>query len=40
MPFDLQDALDNFQVYDREQVQEFSEKILQNVAVDQLYSIF
>ncbi len=37
--FDLQDALDNFQVYDREQVQEFSEKILQNVPVDQLHTI-
>ena len=37
--FDLQDALDNFQVYSREQVQEFSEKILANVPVDQLHSI-
>ncbi len=37
--FDLQDALDNFQVYDREQVHEFSEKILANVPVDQLHSI-
>lgn len=37
--FDLQDALDNFQVYSREQVQEFSEKILANVSVDQLHSI-
>jgi type I restriction enzyme R subunit len=37
--FDLQDALDNFQVYDREQVHEFSEKILQNVPVDQLHTI-
>lgn len=37
--FDLQDALDNFQVYDREQVQLFSDKILQNVPVDQLHSI-
>jgi type I restriction enzyme R subunit len=37
--FDLQDALDNFQVYSREQVEEFSEKILSNVPVDQLHSI-
>nr|WP_199000912.1 type I restriction endonuclease [Flavobacterium sp. ASV13] len=37
--FDLQDALDNFQIYSREQVQEFSEKILANVPVDQLHSI-
>jgi type I restriction enzyme, R subunit len=37
--FDLQDALDNFQVYDREQVHEFSEKILADVPVDQLHSI-
>lgn len=37
--FDLQDALDNFQVYSREQVFEFSEKILTNVPVDQLHAI-
>lgn len=37
--FDLQDALDNFQVYRREQVVEFSEKILANVLVDQLHAI-
>lgn len=37
--FDLQDALDNFQVYNREQVFEFSEKILANVPVDQLHAI-
>lgn len=37
--FDLQDALDNFQVYSREQVFEFSVKILANVSVDQLHAI-
>jgi type I restriction enzyme R subunit len=37
--FDLQNALDNFQVYNREQVFEFSEKILANVPVDQLHAI-
>ena len=37
--FDLQDALDNFQVYSREQVEEFSNKIVANVPVDQLHSI-
>lgn len=37
--FDLQDALDNFQVYSREQVEEFSEKILSSVPVDKLHSI-
>lgn len=37
--FDLQDALDNFQVYSREQVFEFSEKILTSVPVDQLHAI-
>lgn len=35
--FDLQDALDNFQVYTREQVVEFSDKILANVPIDQLH---
>jgi type I restriction enzyme R subunit len=37
--FDLQDALDNFQVYTKEQVFEFSEKILANVPVDQLHAM-
>jgi type I restriction enzyme R subunit len=37
--FDLQDALDNFQVYTREQVEEFSNRILSNVPVDQLHAI-
>lgn len=37
--FDLQDALDNYQVYSREQVGEFSNKILANVPVDQLHAL-
>jgi type I restriction enzyme, R subunit len=37
--FDLQDALDNFQVYTKEQVIEFSDKILANVPIDQLHTI-
>ena len=37
--FDLQDALDNFQVYSKEQVFEFSKKILANVPVDQLHAM-
>ena len=37
--FDLQDALDNFQVYTKEQVHEFSEKILANVPIDQLHAL-
>lgn len=37
--FDLQDALDNFQVYTRDQIEEFSNKILNNVSVDQLHAI-
>ncbi len=37
--FDLKDALDNFQVYTVEQVNEFSDKILANVPVDQLHAI-
>lgn len=37
--FDLQDALDIFQVYTKEQVFEFSEKILANVPVDQLHAM-
>ncbi|MEO6233423.1 MAG: type I restriction endonuclease [Ferruginibacter sp.] len=37
--FDLQSALDAFQAYTPEQVQEFSEKIITNVPVDQLHTI-
>ena len=37
--FDLQDALDNHQVYTKEQVIEFSEKILANVPVHQLHAM-
>ncbi len=37
--FDLQDALDNFQVYSRVQVENFSNKILANVPIDQLHAI-
>lgn len=37
--FDLQSALDAFQVYTPEQVQEFSQKLVTNVPVDQLHSI-
>jgi type I restriction enzyme R subunit len=37
--FDLQSSLDAFQVYTPEQVQEFSQKIVTNVPVDQLHSI-
>ena len=37
--FDLQNALDNFQVYTLQQVEEFSDKIVQNVPVDQLHII-
>lgn len=37
--FDLQDALDNYQVYSREQVEDFSNKILASVSVDQLHDI-
>ncbi|HAF29038.1 MAG TPA: DEAD/DEAH box helicase [Bacteroidales bacterium] len=37
--FDLQDALDNYQVYTKEQVVEFLDKILANVPVDQLHAI-
>jgi len=36
--FDLQDALDSYQVYTREQVQEFSNHILANVPIDQLHA--
>lgn len=37
--FDLQSALDAFQVYTPEQVQEFSQSIVTNVPVDQLHII-
>ena len=37
--FDLQDALDNFQVYSRKQVEDFSEKILAGVPIDELHAI-
>ncbi|MBL7894832.1 MAG: type I restriction endonuclease subunit R [Bacteroidia bacterium] len=37
--FDLQSSLDAFQVYTPEQVQEFSEKLVSNVPVDELHSI-
>jgi len=37
--FDLQNALDAYQVYTDSQVQEFSDKIVQNVPVDQLHII-
>lgn len=37
--FDLQDALDNFQVYSKEQVVEFSDQILANVPVDSLHAL-
>jgi type I restriction enzyme R subunit len=37
--FDLQSALDAFQVYTPEQVQVFSESLITNVPVDQLHSI-
>ena len=37
--FDLQSSLDAFQVYTQEQVQDFSQKIVNNVPVDQLHSI-
>jgi type I restriction enzyme, R subunit len=36
--FDLQDALDNYPVYSKEQVEEFSNKILANVPIDQLHA--
>ena len=35
----LQSSLDAFQVYTPEQVQEFSQKMVTNVPVDQLHSI-
>ncbi|MDP3434254.1 MAG: type I restriction endonuclease [Bacteroidota bacterium] len=37
--FDLQNAIDAFQVYTPEQVQDFSQKIVTNVPVDQLHYI-
>lgn len=37
--FDLQSALDAFQVYTPEQVQEFSQKIVTNAPVDELHSV-
>jgi len=37
--FDLQDALENYQIYTREQVEEFSNKILANVPIDQLHEL-
>lgn len=37
--FDLRDALDNYEVYSKEQIEEFSNKILENVPVDQLHTL-
>ena len=37
--FDLQDALDSYQVYSRDQVKEYSDKILANAPIDQLHTI-
>lgn len=37
--FDLQSSLDAFQVYTSEQVQEFSQKMVTNVPIDQLHSL-
>lgn len=37
--FDLQDALDKYQVYTKEQVTDFSEQILANVPIDRLHAI-
>lgn len=37
--FDLQDALDNYQVYTRNQVEDFSNSILNNVPVDLLHAL-
>ena len=37
--FDLQNALDAFQVYTLEQVWDFSQKLISNVSVDQLHAI-
>lgn len=37
--FDLQNALDNYNVYTKSQVHEFSDKIIANVPIDQLHII-
>lgn len=37
--FDLQDSLDNYQVYNRETVEEFSSKILANITIDKLHDL-
>lgn len=37
--FDLQDALDNFQVYSQEQVQDYSNQVIAGVTVSQLHGI-
>lgn len=37
--FDLQSALDAFQVYTPEQIQEFSQKIVSKIPIDQLHSV-
>ena len=37
--FGLQEALDNYQVYTKEQIVEFSDKILANMPVDQLHAM-
>lgn len=37
--FELQNALDSFQIYSKEQVAEFSDKIISGKTVDQLHSI-
>lgn len=37
--FDLQNALDAFQVYTQKQVREFSQKLISNVPVDQLHAV-
>ena len=37
--FDLQNALDAFQVYTLEQVRDFSQKLISNVSIDQLHAI-
>lgn len=37
--FDLQEALDSYQVYSRDQVKEYSDHILANATIDQLHTI-
>jgi type I restriction enzyme R subunit len=37
--FDLQNALDNYNIYTKSEVQEFSDKIIANVPIDQLHII-